>query len=144
MFVENNSILRIPRKAPGERNPHGTHRARSDCRSVLSQTFVVVANSWCRFFCHTKQPLPSKNLRDVASEWDVTFVQLPLEELAALAKAANFMNIPPLTKLLCSQVAVKYIMGKDPYQIIKEYDLFGYSTRPEPEPVENTWVEPGF
>ena len=46
-----------------------------------------------------ERPLKSSNMRDVVSEWDANFVNIPTEELMDLIVAANFLIIPSLLDL---------------------------------------------
>lgn len=43
-----------------------------------------------------ERPLKSSNMRDIVSEWDATFIEIPTEELMDLVVAANFLIIQPL------------------------------------------------
>lgn len=38
-------------------------------------------------------------MRDIVSEWDATFVDIPVEELMDLVVAANFLIIQPLLEV---------------------------------------------
>ena len=46
-----------------------------------------------------ERPLKSSNMRDIVSEWDATFVDIPVEELMDLVVAANFLIIQPLLEV---------------------------------------------
>ena len=46
-----------------------------------------------------ERPLKSSNMRDVVSEWDADFVNIPTEELLDLVVAANFLIVQPLLDL---------------------------------------------
>lgn len=50
-------------------------------------------------FAEIERPLKSSNMRDVVSEWDANFVNIPTEELMDLIVAANFLIIPSLLDL---------------------------------------------
>ena len=46
-----------------------------------------------------ERPLKSSNIRDVVSEWDATFIDIPTQELMDLIVAANFLIINPLLEV---------------------------------------------
>ena len=43
-----------------------------------------------------ERPLKSSNMRDIVSEWDANFIEIPTEELMDLVVAANFLIVQPL------------------------------------------------
>ena len=46
-----------------------------------------------------ERPLKSSNMRDIVSEWDAAFVDIPVEELMDLVVAANFLIVQPLLEV---------------------------------------------
>lgn len=46
-----------------------------------------------------ERPLKSSNMRDIVSEWDANFINIPTEELMDLIVAANFLIIQPLLEV---------------------------------------------
>lgn len=69
------------------------------------------------------KPLPSENLAEVASEWDMQFVNsIPLDDVFDLINAANFFSIRPLLELSCAKIAAE-MYGKTAEEIRQKFDI---------------------
>ena len=56
-----------------------------------------------------ERPLKSSNIRDVVSEWDATFIDIPTQELMDLIVAANFLIINPLLEVAYEYCFLVYL-----------------------------------
>ena len=88
-----------------------------------------------------ERPLKSSNMRDVVSEWDADFVNIPTEELLDLVVAANFLIVQPLLDLTCAKVA-SMIKGKSPEEIRSTFGIANDFTPEEEAKIreENKWA----
>lgn len=89
------------------------------------------------------RPMP-KPLKDIASEWDMEFLErFDLEGLYALTLAANFMDIKPLIKLATACIYDRYIRGKGAQEIRDTFGLEDDLTEEDKATIreENRWCE---
>ena len=69
------------------------------------------------------KPLPSKDMKDVACEWDQKYLSdLNEDALFQVVLAANYLHIPSLLDLTCAKVATM-IKGKTPEQIRQTFNI---------------------
>ena len=89
------------------------------------------------------RPMP-KPLKDIASEWDMEFLErFDLEGLYALTLAANFMDIKPLIKLATACIYDRHIRGKGAEEIRETFGLEDDLTEEDKAAIreENRWCE---
>ena len=78
-----------------------------------------------------QKPLKSSNLKDIVSEWYITFLDIDNDTLFELISIANYLDIKPLLDLTCAKVATM-IKGKNTSEI---RDTFRISLKPEEEKI---------
>ena len=89
------------------------------------------------------RPMP-KPLRDIASEWDMEFLErFDLEGLYAVTLAANYMDIKPLIKLATACIYDRYIRSKSAEEIRETFGLEDDLTEEDKAAIreENRWCE---
>ena len=69
------------------------------CERCVLVIIVVGTYHLDKPLAEIERPLKSSNMRDVVSEWDADFVNIPTEELLDLVVAANFLIVQPLLDL---------------------------------------------
>lgn len=63
---------------------------------------------WCRRHCHDKEAITDQEwdeIHQVVPAWDVTFFAVTMDELFAIANAANYLEIQLLLYRACKQIA---------------------------------------
>ena len=69
------------------------------------------------------RPLPSADLNDVCSPWDVEFINsFSMSALFDLVKAANYLDIKHLLHLSCAKIAT-YMKNKTAEEIRKTFNI---------------------
>jgi len=89
-----------------------------------------------------EKPLKSKEMKDIACEWDANFVDMDQEVLFPVILATNKMDISPLLELTCAKVATM-LKDKTPEEIRKKFNITNDFTPEEERLVhsENKWTE---
>ena len=69
------------------------------------------------------KPIPSANLDDFISQWDVSFINtIQLDNLYDMINAAGYLDIPSLLNLCCAKIA-SLMKGKTAKELITQYNL---------------------
>jgi len=76
-----------------------------------------------------QKPLKSSNLKNIVSEWYITFLDIDDDTLFELISVANYLDIKPLLDLTCAKVATM-IKGKNTSEIKHTFKI---SLKPEEE-----------
>ena len=76
--------------------------------------------------CEPKElprPLPSANMADVCSEWDIKFLsELELDSIFDIINAANYLDIKSLLDLSCAKIASE-MKGKTAEEIRAKFNI---------------------
>jgi hypothetical protein len=75
------------------------------------------------------RPLPTPNLADSVSEWDVQFIsRFSRDELLALLTISDYIQFQAFSDLCCATIA-SWFKGKSPEQIKSQFGMEGELTR---------------
>ena len=83
-----------------------------------------------------EKPLKSNDFKDLANEWDYKFLDLNDNDILAIIKAANFMDIKPLLELVSVKITCK-LRGTTTQSIRKDFNIDSFNKEEEEQIIKD-------